>query len=433
MNGQSLGLKRRLKMNNRVFKVLAFLVALTLALGVGTIAGGAIMYALTRSGGGMSVVAAQGADPGYGIVIAAVDDDGPAAEAGVVRGDILLEIDTEVLESFADLARYLDDLEPGVEVELQVLHGDEQRTLTATLGDHDGRAYLGLTPCGIFQGAVSWRVDGPGALIVEVEPDSPADEVGLQEGDVIVAVDGQDLDVENSLADLIAEYEPGDTVTLTVERAGEESRELDVELGEHPEEEGVAFLGVRYMSFPHVGVFSGDEFRNIRPHLEFEDIPLDDFRLVLPYGDYSDIEQGAIVRRVYEDSPASAAGLERGDVITAIDGEPVESPESLSNAIAEREPGDEITLTVFRLGDEEEREIKVALAEHPDEEDKAYLGVLLGGFFHIGRYREGEELPDFEFRFPQFFYDEGEWRFDELPFDFDFDFDFDFVPDGESI
>jgi S1-C subfamily serine protease len=388
-------------MNNRVLKVLGLLVGFSLVLFVGAVVGGGIVYGLTQAGDVLPAVSAQEADPESGIVIASVETDGPAAEAGVVRGDILLEMDGEVLEHSGDLASYLDELEPGDEVELKVLHGDDLRTLMATLGERDGRAYLGLVPCGGLHKEieVDVRVDMPGAVVIEVMPDSPAEEAGLQEGDVIVAIDGQELDAENTLADLIADYEPGDSVKLEIEQPDEESFEVTVELGEHPDKEGAAYLGVRYSSFPR--------FRDLKV-LPFEELEeFDEPPFVFPEGE---IEQGAIVQRVFEDSPASVAGLEEGDVITAIDSEAVESPQALADAIAEREPGDRVTLTVYQRDSEEEREIEVTLAENPDDEGRAYLGVLIGGFFRIERYSGGDERPfDFDFELP----------FDELPFDLD--------------
>lgn len=63
--------------------------------------------------------------------------------------------------------------------------------------------------------------DSPaGALVVQVAPGSPAEDAGVQEGDVIVALDGDAVDGAEALGDLIAEREPGDVVTLTVDRDG---------------------------------------------------------------------------------------------------------------------------------------------------------------------------------------------------------------------
>lgn len=84
-----------------------------------------------------------------------------------------------------------------------------------------------------------------GARVEQVVPDTPAEEAGLQKGDVILAVDGRRITPERSLADLIARYRPGDEVTLTVRR-GNETLELQVRLGEHPEHPGQAYLGIYF-------------------------------------------------------------------------------------------------------------------------------------------------------------------------------------------
>ena len=65
------------------------------------------------------------------------------------------------------------------------------------------------------------------------------------------------------------------------------------------------------------------------------------------------IERAVVIGSVTADSPAEEAGLEQGDLITALDGEPVGDPESFAESISEYQPGDEITLTVYRSGEEE--------------------------------------------------------------------------------
>lgn len=65
--------------------------------------------------------------------------------------------------------------------------------------------------------------------------------------------------------------------------------------------------------------------------------------------DTSDI-RGAVVLDVTVGSAAGAAGLRAGDVITAIDGDTVETPENVGDAIAARDPGDTIRLAVVRDG-----------------------------------------------------------------------------------
>jgi putative serine protease PepD len=62
--------------------------------------------------------------------------------------------------------------------------------------------------------------------------------------------------------------------------------------------------------------------------------------------------RGAVVLDVSAGSAAEAAGLRVGDLITAIDGEPVESPDAVGDAIGGREPGDTIRITIVREGSE---------------------------------------------------------------------------------
>jgi PDZ domain-containing secreted protein len=57
--------------------------------------------------------------------------------------------------------------------------------------------------------------------------------------------------------------------------------------------------------------------------------------------------KGVLVTSVTEDSPAAKAGVKAGDVITAIDGEAVDSPGDLARAINSKKEGD-VTLTVIR-------------------------------------------------------------------------------------
>jgi len=86
-----------------------------------------------------------------------------------------------------------------------------------------------------------------GALIREVVPDTPADKAGLQEGDLIIAVDGQPVDDDHPLQALIGEHRPGDRVEITYLR-GEEEQEIRVKLGEHPDDPEQPYLGVYFVS-----------------------------------------------------------------------------------------------------------------------------------------------------------------------------------------
>lgn len=75
-------------------------------------------------------------------------------------------------------------------------------------------------------------------------------------------------------------------------------------------------------------------------------------------------EGGVLVQQVFADGPAHKAGLRRGDVITALGDTEVTNILRLRAALAEREPGDQVTLAVLR--DEEEITMEVTLGERPE-------------------------------------------------------------------
>jgi S1-C subfamily serine protease len=99
-----------------------------------------------------------------------------------------------------------------------------------------GVRYMPVTP------AIAEDQDLPvdyGALVSSgsdqpaVIPGSPAEAAGVQAGDVIVAVDGEQISVDTDLSMLIVGHDPGDTVTLRVLR-GNSAQEIEVTLGELP-------------------------------------------------------------------------------------------------------------------------------------------------------------------------------------------------------
>ena len=172
-------------------------------------------------------------------------------------GDIITAFDGEAYTP-ETLAEYLDSLEDDAEVTLSVLReGDSEEIsvpaealreltrLSFDLGRGSGpfrfgmpglalgapQVYLGVTFVQLNEEtAAEHGVDvTEGALIVEVDPDSPAASAGLQVDDIITAVDGDVVDEERTLRDRLFAYEPDDTVTLTVLRDGE-TIEIDVTL-----------------------------------------------------------------------------------------------------------------------------------------------------------------------------------------------------------
>jgi S1-C subfamily serine protease len=97
------------------------------------------------------------------------------------------------------------------------------------------RPYLGVQAQPVIS-RDQQSIDGQG--IITVEPGSPADKAGLQAGDIITAVDGVTLDQDHQFINLVIfDHQPGDTVTLTVDRDGQ-TQQIQVTLGTRPAELG---------------------------------------------------------------------------------------------------------------------------------------------------------------------------------------------------
>ncbi|MEO7398808.1 MAG: PDZ domain-containing protein, partial [Ilumatobacteraceae bacterium] len=72
---------------------------------------------------------------------------------------------------------------------------------------------------------------------IEIVSDSPADDVGLETGDIVIEVDGQTIYGSGGVIGAIRDNEPGDEVTVVVERDGERMS-FDVTLIERPADAG---------------------------------------------------------------------------------------------------------------------------------------------------------------------------------------------------
>jgi len=220
-------------------------------------------------------------DPG--VLIAGVLEDGPAAAAGLRRGDIIVAIDERNVNNLYDVRRVLSDYRGGDTVSLSVKRGDEHILLELKLDDRLYHPPIGVALAPGMRpgmGSVSRfdRKTAPfpdfaerGALVAEVAPDGPAADAGIIRGDIITAVNGTALGDED-LAVLIRELEPGDTVSLNVLRtdrsrsAGErpvapEAIVIVATLGTG--EDGGPYLGIQFIPFPG----------NFRPRAPFQGLP----------------------------------------------------------------------------------------------------------------------------------------------------------------
>ncbi len=174
-----------------------------------------------------------------------------------------------------------------------------------------------------------------GALVGEVIAGSPAAKAGILSGDVITAVNGRKVEGPAILRNTVAQIAPGKSVKVELIR-DKKARSIDVTIGEQPKDlqrasaeppaEGVAPTALR--------------------GLEVQDLTAEIARqLELP----ADLK-GVVVSDVEVDSPAGAAGLQRGDVITEVNKSAVRSVKDLERATAKVGKSDDMLLLIQRRG-----------------------------------------------------------------------------------
>lgn len=215
-----------------------------------------------------------------------------------------------------------------------------------------------------------------GALVEDVEQDSPAAKAGVKDGDVITGFDGERVRSVRQLQRLVSETPPGRSVKVTVLRDGKPA-ELNVT---PTAREGVAAFawGPGLDAEIRRGIEQGlrnvpHEFRLEAPAWRFERrLPEEWVERFGPGGDvfqwsggagrlgagvqdltpqlaeYFGTKDGVLVASVNADSPASRAGLHAGDVIVTVNGTSVSSPRELVRELQGLGDGAEMKLGIVR-------------------------------------------------------------------------------------
>jgi serine protease Do len=252
-----------------------------------------------------------------GVGVSEVVADGPAAKAGVQKGDVIVRFDGETVTSAAKLQRLIAEAAPEQTVQLGVLRGGSERSVTVKLGRRESAAR-------------AWRFEG-GELR------------GLN-----------DEQLRRQAEEWKRFGEEWKRQGKEWERHGEEWKrqadELRWQLEKMPSGNYAFALGAGR----RIGVAS---------------TPLTD-QLAAYFGVGE--RHGVLVTSVAADSPAAKAGLKAGDVITEADGEKIESGGELSRVINRKQEGD-VTLTVVR--DRNRRTVRVT----PEKSDRQTLFDGPGG------------------------------------------------------
>ena len=216
----------------------------------------------------------------------------------------------------------------------------------------DGGAFLGVGTEDITKenmGRYGMR-EVRGVGVTQVIKDSPAEKAGLKKDDVILRFDGESVTSVRKLSRLVGESSADQTVRITISRGGAE-QEVSATLSKH-NVANIFGAGIRDQ------VLRGIE-------KDWPQINSDDGNFVFSFGgnrrigvstqtltkqlaDYFGAKDGGVlITSVTDNSPAAKAGLKAGDVITAVDGEKVDSSGDVSRVINKKQEG-EVSLTILR-------------------------------------------------------------------------------------
>ncbi|MCB0795403.1 MAG: PDZ domain-containing protein [Flavobacteriales bacterium] len=182
-----------------------------------------------------------------GCCITDVEEGSPADKAGIQKGDLVVEIAGRTIASAKDLVETIGAQEPGTTAKVVLYRDGKKRTQEAELiarkqdrnykyrfwSPDEEETFVWKNGTGAFLGVQPGDDEstGKGVLIGEVVEGSAAEKMGLKADDRIVAINGNDLDDFEALADQVGDMSPGDKVVLDIDREGKVI-ELKGELGE---------------------------------------------------------------------------------------------------------------------------------------------------------------------------------------------------------
>jgi len=175
-----------------------------------------------------------GLEKPQGALVSSVEPKGPAAQAGLKTGDVILSVGGQQVDRSVDVSRAVTRMQPGSSTKLDVWRDRKRQTLNVKVGempseekvasrqsgggDAAEQAKLGLTvrPLSAEEQRLA---ETEGKLLVQ-QATGPAARAGLQQGDIIIGVAGERIESVDQLRAKTRNLKPNDSIALLVERNG---------------------------------------------------------------------------------------------------------------------------------------------------------------------------------------------------------------------
>lgn len=229
-----------------------------------------------------------------------------------------------------------------------------------------------------------------GALIADVQEDSPADQGGLREGDVILRFHGTAIADAGDLTDAVRASEPSAQVPVEIDRRGEK-KALTVTLGKAPRQ-SFSFNVPHFEQMPRMPALP--HIPRIRVFTSHDVLGLSLNDLNRQLGEYFGAPngKGVLVEEVEHGSAGEKSGFMAGDVICAVGKEPVRDTRDFMDALDDLTKGEPATVGIIRKGAKKDltvpaEEISRSPSfrrhqEEMDDDDAANLGIHKERFKH---------------------------------------------------
>ena len=168
-----------------------------------------------------------------GAIVAQVSPDSPASKGGIKQGDVVTEVNGQKVTGASSLQVAVSEMTPGTQLKLGIMRDGKPMTLDLTVGQYHGRVEQASSEGGRgnnkgkigvavadLNGQARQQFNIPdnvlGVVVQQVRPGSPADDAGLQPGDVIMQVNRKPAESAGQFADAVHNTPAGEDLLLLV-------------------------------------------------------------------------------------------------------------------------------------------------------------------------------------------------------------------------
>jgi|GEM_PF-323113 len=346
----------------------------------------------------------------YGVFIESIVEESPAEEAGLQAQDVILQVAGDKIYTVDQITKMLTTYEPDQVVKIKVMRDDKTKTIKLTLGKKKGKEVKKKAFLGVYMQNLSEKYrkkigleDHYGVLIEKVVKDGPVQKAGMQNKDIILKIGEDKVYTSDQISQMLNYLKPEQQIKITAFR-DKEYKTFDVILGEKEipsfefDTSGMEFL----RDIPeNIFVYKYDDKNGKWIGIQPKEL---NEQLLKTYN----LENGVLIEKVFEDTPAEDAGLLAGDIITHINDQIMENTKGIIKLIQSKEIDDEIDIAIKRGTELKIIKTKIGKRQdlHSDQKvevsfDEGDVRIMIDGdeelLLDLGDLKELEKLKELQY------------------------------------